>query len=764
MGTPRISLRDYWAVSVVNVTTGVVTPLTPWVVDLSGWVGRGATAHRLESADLEVVTRHNGARSPAADALDLTGAGLQLIRITPDGDADHALWGLLLKTKEAYTARRGMDTMRLSVAPVEYLLHSRVVYYKASAGALTVGINATATPVDDYLKDLVDGCTSGVDPEGNSRAWDWGTLAIQADASAAPAITVNEFGGHLDEVLDAHAKAQGCDWELRPTISAGAVTFTFSVAYPRGGTDRTALGDDRVILNDFAGMAPEGERYFDREQVVTVPLTKGIGDAQQDSASFTLYGRWELITQSEQDDALEADISRLGLKIGSTYTLDPASTDDNCRWMTHYEVGDKLLRNNVRLDISEVGEELNGMRFSFEGRKLKLEARWGNKEPGASDKKGGGRHRPSADSPVEPAFGTDIQPVGNANASGAEWPGRKVYEKHVHLLSLTADDAGVMPLTAGVGYLEGFGGITTAIVSGKLRISGAALVGTHNLLSATHPDTTAASVVRGDVIVGQGATPKWARLALGASGTYLRSNGTDALWATIPLTDIPHTHGLTYTATASGGQSATHNHVIGYTSTNSSLNSANHNHVISFTSTNSSYQNANHNHVISYTSTASGGTSVVTTHDHNVAVGNHTVTLYYTAMCRDTSGPSPDVTGPASAGTAHTHSLSAHIHASFSRDYSLTSGTSSSTATLTHSVSEDSINLGHTHTYDKANTPSGNNSVSHYHTYDKSDTPTGNNSVAHHHSYDKSNTPVGNASVDHTHQYDKANTPTGGAA
>jgi hypothetical protein len=57
--------------------------------------------------------------------------------------------------------------------------------------------------------------------------------------------------------------------------------------------------------------------------------------------------------------------------------------------------------------------------------------------------------------------------------------------------------------------------------------------GVHNLLSGTHPDTTIAAPQRGDVITGQGATPKWARLAKGAAGQVLISDGTDMLmgWA-----------------------------------------------------------------------------------------------------------------------------------------------------------------------------------------------------------------------------------------
>jgi len=69
----------------------------------------------------------------------------------------------------------------------------------------------------------------------------------------------------------------------------------------------------------------------------------------------------------------------------------------------------------------------------------------------------------------------------------------------------------------------------------------------HNLLSATHGDTTVGTVVRGDIITGQGATPKWVRLAKGTTGYFLKADATDAVWAA---------HGLTYSdvgALASGG-------------------------------------------------------------------------------------------------------------------------------------------------------------------------------------------------------------------
>ena len=55
---------------------------------------------------------------------------------------------------------------------------------------------------------------------------------------------------------------------------------------------------------------------------------------------------------------------------------------------------------------------------------------------------------------------------------------------------------------------------------------------THDLLSATHADTTAGTVARGDLVVGQTATPTWQRLALGGANTYFGSDGTDAAWST----------------------------------------------------------------------------------------------------------------------------------------------------------------------------------------------------------------------------------------
>lgn len=53
----------------------------------------------------------------------------------------------------------------------------------------------------------------------------------------------------------------------------------------------------------------------------------------------------------------------------------------------------------------------------------------------------------------------------------------------------------------------------------------------HNILSATHGDATADAAVRGDIIVAQGASPKWVRLPKGALGQHLVMGADEPAWA-----------------------------------------------------------------------------------------------------------------------------------------------------------------------------------------------------------------------------------------
>ncbi|MFA0781621.1 MAG: hypothetical protein YYHSYBAR_000012, partial [Candidatus Fervidibacter sacchari] len=78
--------------------------------------------------------------------------------------------------------------------------------------------------------------------------------------------------------------------------------------------------------------------------------------------------------------------------------------------------------------------------------------------------------------------------------------------------------------------------------------------GSHNLLSDTHTDTQATTVQRGMLIVGKliAGIVKWAGLALGVAGKFLKSDGTDVVWGDVSWDEVqnkpstfppePHTH------------------------------------------------------------------------------------------------------------------------------------------------------------------------------------------------------------------------------
>lgn len=85
----------------------------------------------------------------------------------------------------------------------------------------------------------------------------------------------------------------------------------------------------------------------------------------------------------------------------------------------------------------------------------------------------------------------------------------------------------------------------------------AAAGGTHNMLSATHVDSVAASCVLGDVLAGN-ATPKWQRIAGNTTATrkFLAQTGTGAVsalpsWAQVAHSDLENNaYGMLYKSAA----------------------------------------------------------------------------------------------------------------------------------------------------------------------------------------------------------------------
>ena len=90
----------------------------------------------------------------------------------------------------------------------------------------------------------------------------------------------------------------------------------------------------------------------------------------------------------------------------------------------------------------------------------------------------------------------------------------------------------------------------------------------HNLLSTTHGDTLAATVVRGDLMVGN-LTPKWSRLAFPTTptGKILQATATDVAWSTNPIT-------IGASASISGSNTGDQTTIVGITGTKAQFNTA----------------------------------------------------------------------------------------------------------------------------------------------------------------------------------------------
>jgi hypothetical protein len=96
------------------------------------------------------------------------------------------------------------------------------------------------------------------------------------------------------------------------------------------------------------------------------------------------------------------------------------------------------------------------------------------------------------------------------------------------------------PTAAEKAALSGTAGAPSAtnkyVTTSDGRLTDARTPLAHSLLGAQHSDTSAGTVARGDLIVGQGASASWTKLALGSAGRCLTSNGVDAIWNTCLFT------------------------------------------------------------------------------------------------------------------------------------------------------------------------------------------------------------------------------------
>ena len=82
-----------------------------------------------------------------------------------------------------------------------------------------------------------------------------------------------------------------------------------------------------------------------------------------------------------------------------------------------------------------------------------------------------------------------------------------------------------------IGTVYGGTNANSSAATGIARVA----AGTWSFSDQGALDAALGTAVRGDIVYGN-STPDWARLAIGANGTYLSSNGTDVSWATVAST------------------------------------------------------------------------------------------------------------------------------------------------------------------------------------------------------------------------------------
>jgi hypothetical protein len=514
---PEVPTYDDWSFELVTLSDGTFVDLGTSIIEIAGWVNQGATAHRLESAQIEMP-----ARSIGADAL-LWNA-VQLLRIVPYGDSAHEFWGYIIKNKERYTERGIRDAIAVNVAPIEYLLHSRIVYETDNAAADPEAIGVSAAPDNtgaDFAKEIVTACVAGRFPTAaaaDARAWTFGTLAVAANAHDGSVVGggYSVFEGWLDELIDDLGREYAFNWELRPTVAAGVITLTFQTV-DAGATDKTS-GVNKIIINDIGAMVPAAERYFDRAEMANAAHNRGITTAVLNATSITANGRWEMQTNDVQATDLAIALERTDIKEGSTFDFEASATADQVQWMGDlpggYEAGDLVLRNNIRLDIAENSEIINGIGWSFPKRVLELEIRWGNKEPGQKKKKRGGERRPAAD-PI-PGFREPTNTFDNAAAQGTS--GKLIQSDDTFLLEFRTpgpiDVAPVADFNPG-NRLDFVNGVNISIVgnagAGTITINGtgaaaASFVVPAFAFGAGHLIGASGNVVNSDATIALGIT------------------------------------------------------------------------------------------------------------------------------------------------------------------------------------------------------------------------------------------------------------------
>jgi hypothetical protein len=530
---PTVTRFDDFRIALWNLGTGTKTVLNPEaLLDLQFETVPGVGGDRLKSATFQMPWYAEGRAAFDYDAL-------QLVQIDRYSDAAWTLWGIVLKPKEGYSGRVARDAIQVQVVQIEELLKARKVHYsEEDGGGPITAVNAYP---DDFAKLLVTKVFSGTDVDGNSRAWGWGTLAVAADASECAEtasfalLSGDEEDDNLYKHVDGMARAYDFDYQLKVSVTGGAFTFTFETQAPYGGSDLTA-GANRVMVKDLYNLVPSATRYRDAAMRATAMYVRGYSDILLDAAAITAWGRWEGVAAGTLLSDAEVALEKARVHEGAEYGFEATGANGMVRWLEHFKAGDKCLRINNRLGIAGDSEKIAAVIGRFQNKVLQLTIRWGDREPGLTDRQSGGGYAPGGGDGTVPIVASPVQTDGSTGVD----PHAHVYGDHEHALRLTADDTNYAAIDAnGVVNILGDGGIATSIVDGDLVIDGSGVMGTPGTLSVsttneggdnhTHAITTSADPGATASILASDSNGylELLRLYLGTTFKYIGASGSN---------------------------------------------------------------------------------------------------------------------------------------------------------------------------------------------------------------------------------------------
>ncbi len=396
-----------------------------------------------------------------------------------------------------------------------------------------------ALTIDDAFKWAVD-CTIGpnafADPDAGSRVMAGFTVEANASAHATVRVFTEATRKNLFEFLQGYGAYYGVDWQVWIDTTTGQDNqFIFRTYTPRRGLDKTSDNGVRapIIINDASANILTAN-YRRDYRFVNAVVSKSATDQEKDAASIAIYGRREMVSDTNNVVEMAALLHENAQKVGYDFVFEGSPS---CMPLIDFVAGDLVTANNIFMGAAASDQTIRSIALHKKpDGQVDVTLTLGEYQRTLKDDITSGGGGGGAYGPPQLVFETDdLNQVTWNNLDPAVLyvsgvPTRTITTGVILNNEIFIDLAisGVMVGTYGNATqvaqvtVDAYGRITTAA---NVAISGVP-PSAHNLLSAYHGDSTAAAVVRGDLATGQGAMPKWTRLAISApAATYMNYVG-----------------------------------------------------------------------------------------------------------------------------------------------------------------------------------------------------------------------------------------------